>query len=169
MGLLDKLKHSHKSSQSKDYPQPLRVANEHEHQAGDANDSNSSPRKLEVANVTELGTVHSASSYVNRDLGYQGQLSNHILLTYGDTMWSDEKYSTDFRGMTCNSVALATDDVLRVLDTKKGSHGYPEPALSPNAEQGEAHHEWACGITNVIEVGPNEGRHGNTSELLLLI
>lgn len=168
MGLLDKLKHSHKSSQGKDYLKPLIVADENENEAAELNDA-SSPRKLEVANVTELGTVHSVSSYVNRDLGYQGQLSNHILLTYGDTMWSDENYSPEFRGMTCNSVALATDNVLHVLDTKKGSHGYPEAALPPNAAEGEEHHEYACGITNIIEVAPGEGELPDLLRFLKLI
>ena len=67
--------------------------------------------------VDFLGDVHSATTFVKRDLGFAGQVGKHILLSYGYTMYSDENYSDQFRGMTSDSVALATHDPLLLWST----------------------------------------------------
>ena len=114
-------------------------------------------RNLTVADVCFLGDVHSKTTYVKRDLGFQGQLGPYILLTYGDTMYSDSSYDDTFRGMTSDSMALATHDPLEVIDPVLEENGYPPQFCPLHKSYGEEPSECALGITNVVETNPGEG------------
>jgi hypothetical protein len=116
----------------------------------------SDPRKVEVAHVEYLGVVKSSTTRVERDLGFQGRLGDHILVTYGDTMFRDEKWSDNFIGMTCNSVAIATPNPISVFDPLLDDRGFPKHLLEPSKEYEETHH--SLGITNVVEL--EDGRGG---------
>ncbi|RMD43562.1 hypothetical protein DV735_g1577, partial [Chaetothyriales sp. CBS 134920] len=111
-----------------------------------------------IACVEELGDVCSASTWVKRDLGFAGQIGSHILLSYGDTLYTDEHGSDEFRGMTSDSVALATRDPLVVLDTDLDDRGYPNQACPLMPDCGEDVAEHALGITNVVETEPGRGK-----------
>lgn len=115
---------------------------------------------ISASSVELLGDVHSSTTYVKRDLGFQGQVDSFVLLTYGDTMYSDANYSDTWRGMTCNSVALATHDPTKVFDVnlcQVNDQPYPDHFCPLLAEYGEDPSSWSCGITNVIEAGPGRG------------
>ena len=115
------------------------------------------PPKVGTACVDFLGDVHSATTYVKRDLGFQGQIGQYVLLSYGDTMYSDPNYSDEWRGMTSDSVALATQNPLVVLDPVL-SDGYPPQFCPLISSFGEDPSECALGITNVVETtSPDEG------------
>ena len=107
--------------------------------------------------VQELGDVHSKNTFVKRDLGFQGRIGNNIFLSYGDTMYSDSSYSDEFRGMTSDSIALATHDPLEVMDIGLNDQGYPQQFCPIMAEYGEDPSTHALGITNVIETYPGQG------------
>lgn len=115
---------------------------------------------ISVSCVELLGDVHSTTTYVKRDLGFPGQIGPNILLTYGDTMYSDAKYSDLWRGMTSDSVALATHDPIKVLDVnlcEVNNQSFPDQFCPLLAEYGEDPSCWSCGITNVIETAPGQG------------
>ena len=114
----------------------------------------------EIARIDFLGDVRSASTHVKRDLGFQGQIGNYVLLTYGDTMYSNASGSDEFRGMTSDSVAFATHDPLVVLDPDLNQDGYPKQFCPVIEHYGENMSECALGITNVIETYPGQGKHG---------
>lgn len=114
-------------------------------------------RPISIKGVKELGNVTSTSTCVKRDLGFQGKLGKHILLTYGDTMYSKEGGNDEFRGMTCNSVAIASDNPTRVHDPLLNNDGWPHCFLQPSKEYNEDPSVNALGITNVIETRPGEG------------
>ena len=112
---------------------------------------------ISVASAALLGSVRSATTHVNRDLGFQGQLGKYVLLTYGDTMYSDGNYSDHWRGMTSDSVAFATHDPLVVFDTDLNENGYPRQFCPVIKHFGEDPAECALGITNVVEMEPGQG------------
>lgn len=108
------------------------------------------PPAVSVAHVDLLGTVHSANTHVKRDLGFHGRLGTYILLTYGDTLYADAAYSDTWRGMTSDSVALATHDPQVVVDPLLNRAGYPEQFCPLDSSRGEIPSEYALGITNVV-------------------
>jgi hypothetical protein len=107
--------------------------------------------------VQELGNVYSETTHVKRDLGFQGRIGSNIFLSYGDTMYSDRTYSDEFRGMTSDSIALATHDPLGVLDIDLDDQGYPQQFCPVMAEYGEDSSTYAVGITNIVETYPGQG------------
>ncbi|EXJ94414.1 hypothetical protein A1O1_02808 [Capronia coronata CBS 617.96] len=115
------------------------------------------PPTLKVARVDFLGDVHSATTYVKRDLGFQGQLGAYVLLSYGDTLYSDTEYSDTWRGMTSDSVALATHDPLVVLDPLLNENGYAQQFCPLDASRGEIPSEHSLGITNVVSTAAFTG------------
>lgn len=125
----------------------------------DFNDRTTSFKGVEIKNVIELGNVSSSSTFVKRDLGFQGKLGHHVLLTYGDTMFSDAAGSDQWRGMTCNSAAVALDDPTAVYDTLLDDNNYPRCFLKPTEEYGEDPSVYALGITNIVETSHGEGGH----------
>jgi hypothetical protein len=114
-------------------------------------------KALSVTTAHYLGTVRSATTHVNRDLGFQGQIGQYILLSYGDTMYSDGNYSDHWRGMTSDSVALATKDPLVVIDPDLNDDGYPKQSCPIIEHYGEDKSVCALGITNVVETNEGEG------------
>lgn len=118
---------------------------------------------LQVASVELLGDVSSNNTFVKRDLGFQGRLGNFVLLTYGDTMWSDASYSDTFRGMTSDSAAFATDDPLVVQDFDLNTAGYPRQFCPLLECYGENASVDAIGITNVVETLPGTGERSVAS------
>ncbi|KAK5083527.1 hypothetical protein LTR05_006029 [Lithohypha guttulata] len=114
-------------------------------------------REVKINDVTELGNVLSTSAFVKRDLGFQGQLGSYILLTYGDTMFSDAEGSDQFRGMTCNSVAVAGKHPTKVLDPRLDQDGFPHCFLRPSEQYNEDPSVYALGLTNVVEISPGKG------------
>jgi hypothetical protein len=122
------------------------------------NTSTTRHHELVVSHVAFLGDVHSKTTYVVRDLGFQGQIGPYILLTYGDTIFTDRNYKNDtFRGMTSDSMALATHDPLQVVDPALDENGYPRQFCPLHKGFDEDPSECALGITNVIETSPGEG------------
>ena len=113
---------------------------------------------LSVFCVQELGNVHSETTFVKRDLGFQGQIGDNILLSYGDTLWSDATYSDTFRGITSDSVAWATHNVTEVVDPNLKSQGYPQQFFPTLPEYGEDQSTYALGITNAVETNPGQGK-----------
>jgi hypothetical protein len=107
--------------------------------------------------VQELGNVQSMTTYVKRDLGFQGRLGCNVFLSYGDTLYSDSTYDDSFRGMTSDSVALATHDPLAVIDINLNEQGYPQQFCPIMAEYGEDPATYALGITNIVETYPGQG------------
>ncbi|KAK5945941.1 hypothetical protein PMZ80_000080 [Knufia obscura] len=133
------------------------------HNAGDggggtADGSPGEAREVKIQNVTELGNVSSISSLVKRDLGFQGKLGDYILINYGDTMFTDARGSDEFRGMTCNSCAIACEDPTQVFDAKLDNSGYPHCLLMPSDEYGEDSSKYALGITNIVETSHGKGK-----------
>lgn len=114
------------------------------------------PKQVKIASVQELGDVRS-NALMHRDLGFQGKLGPYTLLTYGDTMYTDEQDTDGFKGMTCNSAALACTDPTKVFDPLCDSAQHPECFLLPSKVDGEDPGEWSLGLTNVIETTPGEG------------
>lgn len=110
-----------------------------------------------VARAELLGNVHSVTTHVKRDLGFQGSIGDHVLLTYGDTMYSDANYTDSWRGMTSDSMAYATQNPLEVLDVQLNEQGYPAQFCPIEKRYGEDASECAMGITNVIETYPGQG------------
>ena len=116
------------------------------------------PPEINCVDVEFLGDVHSATTFVKRDLGFQGQLGQYVLLSYGDTMWSDANYSDTWRGMSSDSVALATQDPLTVIDPVLGDNGYPPQFCPLMSSYGEDPSECSAGITNVVQTtSPDKG------------
>ena len=113
---------------------------------------------ISVSSVRELGDVHSETTYVARDLGFAGQIGNYVLLSYGDTLYSDATYNATFRGMTSDSMALATHDPLKVRDISLNRDGYPQQFCPIMGIYNETAAEYALGITNVVETYPDQGR-----------
>lgn len=126
--------------------------------------SSRQPRKLSVACVDFLGEVHSITTTVKRDLGFQGQLGPYILLTYGDTMYTNTTMPSHtlsnhtFMGMTSDSMALATHDPLQVIDPVLDNNGYPPQFCPLHKEYNEEPSEYSLGITNVVETTPGSGQ-----------
>jgi hypothetical protein len=114
-------------------------------------------QSLTVSSVDFLGNVRSISTHINRDLGFGGQIGQYVLLSYGDTMYSDGNYSDHWRGMTSDSIALATNDPLLVYDPDLNDQGYPRQACPIVKHYGEEKSECALGITNVVETEPGQG------------
>lgn len=115
---------------------------------------------ISIADVEFLGDVHSTTTFVLRDLGFQGQIGRNVLLSYGDTMFSDANYTSTWRGMTSDSVALATHDPTQVLDVnliKLNNVSYPRQFCPLMPQYGEDSATWACGITNVVETYSGQG------------
>lgn len=104
-----------------------------------------------------LGDVYSQNTYVKRDLGFPGQIDDFVLLSYGDTMHKDASYSSTWRGMTSDSVALATHDPLVVVDPLLNEKGHPLQFCPLMPEIGENNSEWALGITNVVQTHRGRG------------
>ncbi|KIV93340.1 hypothetical protein PV10_04558 [Exophiala mesophila] len=115
------------------------------------------PPKVNISKVDFLGDVHSSTTYVIRDLGFQGRIGKHVLLSYGDTLWSDANYSDKWRGMVSDSVALATHDPLVVIDPILNANGYPPQFCPVMSEYNETNSDYALGITNIVETGRNQG------------
>jgi hypothetical protein len=115
-------------------------------------------RKLTVSNVDFLGDVHSLTTHVVRDLGFQGQIGPYILLTYGDTIYTDAHHNTSkFMGMTSDSVALATHNPLEVIDPLLNEKKYPKQFCPISEKHGENMSTCALGITNVVETYQGQG------------
>jgi len=147
------------SPQRSSAPNKLFQVGDHDAAGGGAADGSApSPREVQVQNVIELGNVSSTSTLVKRDLGFQGKLGNYILLSYGDTMFTDSSGSDEFRGMTCNSLAIACEDPTQVFDPLLGDNGYPHCFLIPSKEYGEDPSKYALGITNVVETSHGNGK-----------
>lgn len=119
-----------------------------------------------VSHVELLGDVHSLTTHVKRDLGFAGKIGDHVMLSYGDTMYSDSNYSDTWRGMTSDSMAFATHNPLEVLDINLNEQGYPRQFCPLEEAYGEDPGDCAMGITNVVETYPGQGKN---SLLLLLI
>jgi len=149
-------------------PVPKNLILVRDHDSGqDAVDAGApAARDINIQNVVELGNVSSMSTLVKRDLGFQGKLGHYILLTYGDTMFTDSHGSDEFRGMTCNSSAIACDDATQVFDALLDDHGYPHCLLKPSEEYGEDPSKYALGITNVVETSHDRGKSVGTNLLL---
>lgn len=109
------------------------------------------PPNINIACVDFLGNVHSATTHVKRDLGFQGRLGEYVLLSYGDTLYSDANYSDTWRGMTSDSMALATQDPLLVVDPVLNAQGFPPQFCPLMSSFGEDPADCALGITNVVE------------------
>lgn len=110
------------------------------------------------SSLTELGDVLSNTTFVKRDLGFAGQIGQHVLLSYGDTMYADSNLSCEqFRGMTSNSIAIASNDPLLVVDTNLNEAGYPNQGVMIREDWGENMGDDAVGITNAVETGNGQG------------
>jgi hypothetical protein len=120
---------------------------------------------VSVAGVKLLGNVRSLTTYVKRDLGFQGKIGDHVLLTYGDTIYSDANYTTAWQGMTSDSMAYATHNPLEVLDVGLNEQGYPGQFCPVVKSYKEDAGECAMGITNVVETNPGRGSAHLLSEL----
>jgi hypothetical protein len=107
--------------------------------------------------VQELGNVSSETTYVKRDLGFAGRIGQNYFLSYGDTLYTNSTYTDVFMGMTSDSVALATQDPLEVIDVNLNDQGYPQQFCPIMAEYGEDSSTYALGITNVVETYPGQG------------
>lgn len=139
-------------------PQNLFRVDGHDAANGTADGSFPEAREIKIQNVVELGNVSSMSTLVKRDLGFQGKLGDYIVLTYGDTMFTDANGSDEFRGMTCNSSAIACEDPTQVFDPMLGDNGYPNCLLKPSHEYGEDPSKYALGITNIVETSRGKGK-----------
>lgn len=135
----------------------LFIIHDNEGQEGSSDPDNPGLREVKIKEVTELGDVSSTSTFVKRDLGFQGKLASHILITYGDTMFSDAEGNEEFRGMTCNSTAIACDEPTSVFDPVLDNREYPRCFLQPSDEYGEDPSVYSIGITNIVETSRGEG------------
>jgi len=124
------------------------------------------PARVTVSCVEELGDVHSESTYVKRDLGFQGQIGQYVLLTYGDTLYGDADYTDTWRGMTSDSVALATHNPLIVVDPDLNANGYPKQFCPVIEHYGEDMSTCALGITNVVETYQGQGNTLTTTTVV---
>ncbi|KAK9328090.1 hypothetical protein V1520DRAFT_12981 [Lipomyces starkeyi] len=115
------------------------------------------PNPITVTSSTLLGDVHSTNTYVVRDNGFNGQIGDQTLLTYGDTLYKDSSYSDTFYGIVSNSVAQPTSNPLQVFDLLLNSQGWPEQFCPVNAAWGEDNTDYAIGISNVMETSPGNG------------
>ncbi|MBA7489675.1 hypothetical protein ES702_00209 [subsurface metagenome] len=141
----------------------LFIVHDHTGQEGSTDPDTPNHRELKIKEVTELGDVTSTSTFVKRDLGFQGKLGSHILITYGDTMFSDAEGNDKFRGMTCNSTAVACEEPTSVFDPVLDESEYPRCFLQPSEEYGEDPSVYSLGITNVVETSHGEGIHSTPS------
>lgn len=117
-------------------------------------------RPIQIAKVQALGNVTATRTSVSRDLGFQGKLGKHILLTYGDTIFQPDDGSDSFVGLTSNSVGIACKDPTKVFDPLLDEQEkYPQFFLKPDTNFGEDPHEDALGVTNVIETKPGYGTY----------
>lgn len=114
------------------------------------------PPNITITCIDFLGDVHSATTYVKRDLGFQGQIGEYVLLSYGDTLYTDANYTDAWRGMTSDSLALATHDPLVVVDPVLNGDGYP-PQFCPLLSSDEDPADCALGITNAVETTHGHG------------
>lgn len=73
-------------------------------------------------------------------------------------MWSNSSYSEEFRGMTSDSVALATTDPCLVEDIGVQPNGYPKQFCPIMSEHGEEAANDSMGITSVIETEEGKGK-----------
>ncbi|KAK9330749.1 hypothetical protein V1520DRAFT_117802 [Lipomyces starkeyi] len=112
---------------------------------------------VSVSSHTVLGNVHSMDTYCIRDNGFNGNMGNITLLTYGDTLYRDSSYSDKFRGMVSNSVVKATSDPLEVIDVLLNNDGWPEQFCPVNPAWDEDNSVNAIGITNVVEIDSESG------------
>jgi hypothetical protein len=112
---------------------------------------------VSVARTELLGNVRSLTTHVKRDLGFQGKIGEHVLLTYGDTMYSDANYTDTWRGMTSDSMAYATHNPLEVLDVGLNREGFPGQFCPIEKTFGEDAAQCAMGITNVVETDYGQG------------
>ncbi|KIV80939.1 hypothetical protein PV11_08404 [Exophiala sideris] len=119
--------------------------------------SKPSPPNITIACVDFLGNVQSATTYVKRDLGFQGQIGEYILLSYGDTLYSDENNTDTWRGMTSDSLALAAHDPLVVVDPVLNDDGYPPQFCPAISSFGEDPADCGLGITNAVETTDGDG------------
>ncbi|KAL2407923.1 hypothetical protein ABEF95_015013 [Exophiala dermatitidis] len=112
------------------------------------------PPTISIDRVDFLGPVHSATTHVKRDLGFQGRLGEYILLSYGDTLYSDAEGTDSWRGMTSDSMTLATHDPLVVVDPPGllNDQKYPRQFCPLDPNVGEIPSEYAVGITNVVSI-----------------
>ncbi|KAK9360206.1 hypothetical protein V1504DRAFT_455806 [Lipomyces starkeyi] len=110
-----------------------------------------------VNSVTLLGDIHSITTYCVRDNGFNGNIGNITLLTYGDTLYRDSSYSNTFYGLVSNSVAQATSNPLQVVDVLLNSAGWPQQFCPLNSTWNENNSVDAIGITNVVETGTGTG------------
>jgi hypothetical protein len=113
---------------------------------------------LSTTSVVLLGDVHSNNTFVKRDLGFPGRIGNYVLLSYGDTLCCDGNNSDTFRDIKSDSAAFATHNPLTVYDPCLNSNGCPEQFCPIMSEWGEDSSTWACGITNVVETYPGQGK-----------
>ena len=112
---------------------------------------------VRVARAEMLGNVKSLTTHVNRDLGFQGRIGTHVLLTYGDTLYSDGNYSETWRGMTSDSMAYATRNPVEVVDVDLNDQGYPKQFCPVESAYGEDASNFAMGITNIVETSAGQG------------
>ncbi len=112
---------------------------------------------VSVSSVKLLGNVRSLTTHVKRDLGFQGRIGSHVLLTYGDTLYSDANYTDTWRGMTSDSMAYATHNPLEVVDVGLNDQSFPAQFCPLEKSYGEEAAECAMGITNVVETYPGQG------------
>lgn len=146
-------------------PNNLLRVSDHEFRSGPSSgDAGSGSPDFKVASVEELGDVQSLSTCVKRDLGFQGKLGDHVVLTYGDTMFSVPQGDNQFRGMTCNSCAIACNDATQVFDPILDENSYPRCLLPPDAAAGEDPSEYAVGITNIIETSHGNGMNSSSRQ-----
>lgn len=138
-------------------PKCLFIVHENKGQEGSLHPDNPGLREVKIKEVKELGDVSSTSTFVKRDLGFQGKLGSHMLITYGDTMFSDAEGNDEFRGMTCNSMAIACDEPTCVFDPVLDDRKYPRCFLQPSKEYGEDPSVYSLGITNIVETSHGEG------------
>lgn len=143
-------------------PNHLFIVHDNGGQEGSSDPANPGLREVKIKEVTELGDVSSTSTFVKRDLGFQGKLGPHILITYGDTMFSDAEGNEEFRGMTCNSTAIACDEPTCVFDPVLDEREYPRCFLQPSKEYGENSSVYSLGITNIVETSRGEGKLHHT-------
>jgi hypothetical protein len=113
---------------------------------------------VKVQSSTLLGDIRSRTTHCVRDNGFQGRIGDHVIISYGDTIFRNKSYKSEWLGMTSDSVALATSNPLEVEDVNLDSKGWPEQfcQLNPRWHK-ENPGDDAMGITNVVETTPGKG------------